>query len=299
MSAGTKIEWCDFTFNPWWGCQRVSPGCEHCYAETFAKRLGKKVWGPSAERRFFGDAHWDEPLKWAEAARKAGVRRRVFCASMADVFEDRRDLDDQRTRLWELIRSTPELVWLLLTKRPENMASMLPWNDLPNPWPNVWLGCTAEDQKRADERIPLLLETHALVRFISYEPALSSIDLFAFLKTPLRDEGLRALHCHEMPGIDWVIVGGESGPGARPFDMDWARSVVEQCKAAGVSCFTKQFGSRPVDGNYKTGVFAEHDKRSIAAAEALGYPSNLVMLRDRKGGDLSEIPGEWPREFPR
>src|ERR1700675_2662026 len=189
MRKETSIAWCDHTFNPWWGCQRVSPGCEHCYAETFAKRLGKKIWGPTADRRFFSDAHWNEPLKWAFAARREGVRRRVFCASMADVFEDRHDLENQRERLWKLIKVTPDLDWLLLSKRPENFDKFLPWgsraighcharttcNWCSGPWSNIWLGCTAEDQRRLDERSPILLDTPAAVRFISAEPLLGPL----------------------------------------------------------------------------------------------------------------------------
>lgn len=124
MGIETEIAWTDSTFNPWWGCQRVSPGCERCYAETFAKRVGLQVWGPKQERRFFGEKHWREPLRWNEQAAKAGARRRVFCASMADVFEERLDLAAARARLFGLIRLTPSLDWLLLTKRPENAARL-------------------------------------------------------------------------------------------------------------------------------------------------------------------------------
>src|SRR5262245_52074261 len=176
MGKDSGIEWTHHTFNPWWGCMKVSPGCEHCYAETFSIRVGKKVWGPKADRRFFGDAHWAEPLKWNAVAARAGERHRVFCASMADVFEDRRELDGHRARLWRLIAATPHLDWLLLTKRPENLARMLPWYshwenrvafEPDEPWPNVWLGTTVEDQQRADERIPHLLRSPAAVRFLS------------------------------------------------------------------------------------------------------------------------------------
>lgn len=146
MSEHSSIEWTDHTFNPWWGCARVSPACEHCYAETFSKRLGQKIWGVRAERRFFGDPHWREPLKWDRRAAKIGERHRVFCGSMCDIFEDRRDLDVHRERLWRLMAETPNLDWLLLTKRPENVALMAPWRE---PWPfNVWLGTTVEDQNR-------------------------------------------------------------------------------------------------------------------------------------------------------
>jgi len=122
MGKDSKIEWTHHTFNPWWGCVKVSPGCEHCYAEAFAKRVGKKVWGAQSDRRFFGDPHWREPLKWHDEAVITGERRRVFCASMADVFEDRDELIPHRIRLFQLIANTPKLDWLLLTKRPGSRA---------------------------------------------------------------------------------------------------------------------------------------------------------------------------------
>lgn len=171
MGANTKIAWTDHTFNCWWGCQRVSLGCENCYAETFAKRYGT-AWGPSADRRFFPDKHWNEPRKWNRLAMAAGIRKRVFCASMADVFEARSDLDAQRARLWTLISETPGLDWLLLTKRPQNIKLMLP-KGLDRS--NIWLGTTAENQENADERIPHLLRNRAAKLFVSYEPALGPI----------------------------------------------------------------------------------------------------------------------------
>jgi protein gp37 len=274
MGADSKIEWTHATFNPWWGCQRVSPGCEHCYAETFAKRVGQKVWGPKADRRFFGDAHWNEPLKWNRDAERAGERRRVFCASMADVFEDRRDLDEQRARLWRLIEATPSLDWLLLTKRPQNMARLAPaaWAD---GWPaNVWAGTTVEDQRRAEERLPHLLGVPARIRFLSVEPQLGPVDLMK-----VRDDELGAAWNVLTCGIGWVIVGGESGPGARPFDLAWARELVGQCRAASVPCFVKQIGATSIDTDNN------------------GFTP--LRIRNSKGGD----PAEWPadlrvREFP-
>ncbi|MFN9822321.1 MAG: DUF5131 family protein, partial [Akkermansiaceae bacterium] len=154
MSKKTSIEWTDHTFNPWWGCEKVSPACQHCYAETFSKRIGPAVWGAHAPRRFFGEAKWAEPLQWNAEAKNAGERKRVFCASMADVFENRKDLDEWRSKLWRLIEITPMLDWLLLTKRPQNIGKMVPWK---NEWPdNIWLGTTVENQKYAEERLPHL-----------------------------------------------------------------------------------------------------------------------------------------------
>ena len=230
MGVKTAIAWTDHTFNPWWGCERVSPGCQHCYAETFAKRTGNIVWGKNADRRRFGDKHWNEPLKWNAAAEKAGRRERVFCASMADVFEYRPDHHDDRQHLWSLIAETPWLTWQLLTKRPENVRDMVPvgWL-LGNPgWPsNVWIGTTVEDQKRADERVPILSRIPGAVRFLSCEPLLGPVDL-----------------SDQLDCIHWVIVGGESGPGHRPLDLDHARDLMDQCAETDVAFFFKQVGGQ-------------------------------------------------------
>lgn len=154
MGKDSGIEWTHHTFNPWWGCVKVSDACTHCYAETWARRIGQTLWGLEAPRRFFGDNHWREPIRWNAEAAHVGERRRVFCSSMADVFEDRRDLDVHRERLWELIDATPMLNWLLLTKRTDRVEALAPWRDT---WPaNVWLGSTAESQKWADLRVARL-----------------------------------------------------------------------------------------------------------------------------------------------
>lgn len=238
MGQKTEIAWTDHTMNPWWGCFKISPGCDNCYAATFDKRvhgIGKGHWGPQSSHRRSGDKHWNEPRKWNADALKAGVRRRVFCASMADVFEGRGEDNEDRARLFDLIAETPWLDWQLLTKRPENMVHLAPvsWA---NGWPaNVWAGCTVEDQQRADERIPHLLRVPARVRFLSVEPMLS----------PIIFRGRHWFDANRDPmtgGIHWVIVGGESGGGARPFDLRWAVSIIDQCRAAGVACFFKQTG---------------------------------------------------------
>ncbi|MCI0671755.1 MAG: phage Gp37/Gp68 family protein, partial [Myxococcaceae bacterium] len=179
MGAETEISWTHSTFNPWWGCTRVSPGCDHCYAESFDRRVGGAHWGKGVPRRTFGDKHWGEPLKWNAAAAKAGERRRVFCASMADVF-DAEAPDGALERLWALIRATPALDWLLLTKRPGRIRHSLPadWGD---GYPNVWLGTTVEDQERAEQRIPVLLDVPARVHFLSCEPLLGPVDVSRFM----------------------------------------------------------------------------------------------------------------------
>jgi protein gp37 len=230
MGKNSSIEWTDHTFNPWWGCAKVSPGCLNCYAEAWAKRVGEKVWGTGQDRRFFTDKHWDEPLKWNTDAKSEEWRKRVFCASMADVFELRNDLDPWRDRLWKLIDDTPWLDWLLLTKRPENIRKKVPWK---NEWPaNVWIGTTVEDQERANERLPILLEFPAKRRFLSCEPLLGAIDLSKWTKD--RPKNLHA--------IDWVIAGGESGPGARAMLPGWARTLRDQCQRSGIPFHFKQWG---------------------------------------------------------
>ncbi len=246
MGKDTSISWCHHTFNAWWGCHKVSPGCTNCYAAAFDHRLGGKNWELKGPRRFFGEKHWNEPRKWNAAAERAGERRRVFCSSMADVFEDRPDLEPERAKLWRLIPETPHLDWLLLTKRPENFAGMLPWHKHgTSAWPNVWLGTTVEDQAYANLRIPELLGVDAAVRFLSCEPLLGPITIEA-LKPRLMPHDRVGYATAAMFGpehvrtIDWVIVGCESGHGARACEVEWLRSIRDQCAAARVAHFLKQ-----------------------------------------------------------
>lgn len=254
MSEKTAIGWCDHTFNPWWGCAHVSPGCVNCYAETLAKRYSQDVWGKSGDRRFFGDKHWEDPVKWNRKAEAEGVRRRVFCGSMMDVFEDREDLSDAQYRLVDLIEETPQLDWLLLTKRPENVPNIVPWGVV-EPWPrNVWLGVSVEDQQRADDRVPKLLAIPAVIRFLSCEPLLGPV-ILSPAWIGLNEAGLPltgsvyGIYSEGWiaPGFDylhWVIVGGESGPKARPMNPAWARLLQMQCEQANVAFFAKQGSGR-------------------------------------------------------
>ena len=226
VAETTKIEWCDATFNPWVGCQKVSPGCDHCYAEGWAKRSGQVTWGPHGERKRTSEANWKKPRQWAKAARGAERRPRVFCSSLADVF-DNQVPGEWRKDLFDLIAATPELDWLLLTKRPENLTRMFPTGI----WMNVWLGTTCEDQTRYDHRWPLLAaHRNVPIRFISYEPAIG----------PLR--------LHNGPDQpDWLICGGESGPGARFMLPAWAVDIRNDCERAGVNFFMKQMtGKKPI-----------------------------------------------------
>lgn len=230
MAKETAIEWCDATFNVWWGCTEVGPACENCYARSESKRRGYNVWGKDAPRRFLSDAYWREPLKWNREARAAGERRRVFCSSMADVFERRPELNPWRERLWKLIEATPHLDWLLLTKRPEQVMKMVPTSWRQGWPPNAWIGATVENERYATKRIKHLLPIPAPVRFVSCEPLLGPVNL--------------APHLGQGPGrINWVIAGGESGAGCRPSDPEWFRNMRDQCTATRVPFFFKQWGN--------------------------------------------------------
>jgi len=242
MAELSKIEWCDHTFNSWEGCTKVGPGCDHCYAETRNARFagGTAVnWGPGAPRRRTSAANWRKPLAWNAAAADFmaahGRRQRVFCASLADVFDNEVD-PAWRRDLLDLIELTPNLDWLLLTKRIGNVARMVR-EARTGDWllghRNVLLGATVVSQEEADRDIPRLLATPAAHRFLSIEPMLGEIDIGLFLHD---------VHLPVGQSIDWVIVGGESGPGARPMHPDWVRDLRDQCAAAGVPFLFKQWG---------------------------------------------------------
>lgn len=352
MGEGSLIAWTDNTFNPWMGCMRISPACEHCYAEArVVGRMGYnpeasnpkkklRVWGPpsTSTRVRTSVANWKKPIAWDLAAKAAGVRRRVFCASLADVFEAHHDLDAIRADLWELIEKCDGLDWQLLTKRPENIRAMVPLAWLAS-WPaHVWVGTTVESQAMAERRIPALLKTPARVRFLSMEPLLEAVDLEAAFSVYDRNGEPSGPRCNRdgSPAISWVIVGGESGPGARPFDLAWARSIVAQCREAGVAAFVKQLGARPVDSAraavyqpcilYQPGINegrpairtkvypvdapevaqareASRDPRILLTKRQVQHPLYLrehFRMDDCAGAD----PSEWPadlhvQEFPR
>lgn len=257
MAEQSNIEWTDATFNPWVGCTKISPACDNCYAEGWSKRAGRDVWGPRAERQRTKPATWNGPRKMNADADAFGAEherpRFVFCASLADVFDNRAP-EGARDDLWQLIRDTPRLVWLLLTKRPQNIEKMLP-DDWGDGYPNVWLGTTVEDQKRADMNVPALLSVPAVRRFLSCEPLVGPIDLttidFEFGTTRINalagTYGFTAdAHCSR---IHWVITGGESGSGARPADPNWYRSLRDQCARASVPFHFKQWGEFDADQN--------------------------------------------------
>lgn len=275
MAENSNIEWTHHTFNPWIGCQKVGPGCDHCYAETWdARGLQQREtrWGPHATRTRTSAANWRQPLKWDREAAAVCERRRVFCASLADVFDNHVSIQPEwRDDLWRLIEATPNLDWMLLTKRPGNIGNMLPVPfDFDRLYPNVWLGCTVVNQAEADRDIPKLLKVPAKVRFLSMEPLLGQVDPTALPygetigNAPTYQDALRGKLWMPAGSPSWptdpratvgdrtyvdlcgmihlVIVGGESGPGARPMHPDWARALRDQCQAAGVAFHFKQNG---------------------------------------------------------
>lgn len=246
---GTNIAWADHTFNPWMGCTKVSPGCRNCYAEKVVSgRMGLRLWGKFAERRVTSDANWRKVAKWNVDAERSGIPARVFCGSLCDVFEDHLSLVIPRNRLWELVAVTPYLDWLLLTKRPENIPQMLPF-DWIDGYQNAWLGVSIESNDYAG-RAQELVKVQAAGHFISYEPALGPLDRV------------------DLTRIEWVIYGGESGPGHREHDIQWARDMRSRCAAEGVAFFYKQSpGARP-------GMDAEIDGCTVRQ-----YPDDLICRR--------------------
>ncbi|MCG7952655.1 MAG: phage Gp37/Gp68 family protein [Candidatus Thiodiazotropha endolucinida] len=229
MAETTEIAWTDSTFSPWWGCSKVAPGCDHCYALDLDKRTGGDHWGPDRTPRSMSDSYWKKPLSWDRnhqkfAQENNGRRRRVFCGSVCD-WADKNGPVSERERLWSLIKETPMLDWQLLTKRAPNIERYLPedWGD---GYPNAWLGVTVEDRKHGLPRLDILREIPSRLRFLSIEPLLEDLG-------PLN-----------LRGIHWVIVGGESGPLARPLEEAWVTAIQEQCAEQGVPFFFKQWGAR-------------------------------------------------------
>ncbi|MFA5943153.1 MAG: DUF5131 family protein [Candidatus Thermoplasmatota archaeon] len=262
MGETTAIAWTDSTFNPWVGCSKVSPGCTNCYAAAQSKRWGKDF----SKRTRTSEANWKKPLAWNKAAQKEGVRRKVFCGSLCDVF-DPTVPTCWRGDLFKLIEDTPGLDWLLLTKRPEHFNDMA----VTHGWPaNVWLGVTVENQEQAERRIPLLVAQSAAVRFLSLEPLLGPVDLSRWL-----DEDETGF----VTDLHWLIIGGESGPKARPFNLSWARSLILEARGARYepAVFVKQLGAVPVQGTH----------------------GHLLLADKGHGGDIDEFPPDLRcREFP-
>lgn len=370
MGTETEISWTTHTFNPWIGCMAVSQECKHCYAEVdaparIARSKGLELWGPpaTAQRQVTSEANWALPHRWARAAARKGDRVQVFCASQADVFEDFPGLNVQRARLWDVINATRGILdWQLLTKRPENITRMIPKSWLDEPPRGVWYGTTVGTQDSANKRIPALLEVPAQVRFLSCEPLLEPVTLDVSAIRPRfhycpEDRGSdedcegdesACVGCTGNPidyvnggdhcgarwsGIHLAIIGGESGPKARPFNLAWARDLVGQFRAAGTAVFVKQLGAEPVNGDAmcKCGhTLTEHwlpfpapcrrgrrpvpNSPSEAVQQAMTpepegaclCPAfspiderHRVVLRDRAGRDIAEFPEDLRiREMP-
>ncbi len=334
MAEKSNIQWTDASYNPWRGCTKVAPGCKFCYAESnMSVKLHGVKWGPRGTRVRSSDSYWNQPKKWDKVAKMEGVRKKVFCASLADVFEewngpitthknevlwkDKKGvyadaeksgfqpyeiatMDHLRADLFKVIDETPNLDWLLLTKRPQNirkmwapMAPIIMKRDLEHrpffhtgmedmryitPYRrNVWLGCSVSEQETFEDSYEALLDCAELgsVLFLSYEPSLGPIDLRAFLEAPT-------------PSKKWVIVGGESSQGGnkgRRFDLSWARSVISQCKKAKVPCFVKQLGADVTDG-------------PLDINEPNGK-LRAISLSDSHGGNMEQWPEDIRvREFP-
>lgn len=274
MAENSEIEWTDHTFNPWIGCTKVSPGCDHCYAERREdKRLHRVRWGAGQPRQ--RTKTWGDPERWNKAHdaffAQYGRRQRVFCASLADVFDNEVD-PAWRADLFRLISETPNLDWLLLTKRIGNAARMMfEARGGHLPLQNAWLGATVVNQDEADRDIPKLLATPAAKRFLSIEPMLGPIDLKRLLHY---DTG------RTIRGIDWVICGGESGPGARPMHPDWARALRDQCTAAGVAFFFKQWGEWAPGSTYniaqRTAAVAHDGRVAPNGRSVTDYPNGAT-----------------------
>jgi len=292
-----KIEWTEKTWNPIRGCSRVSEGCVNCYAEEIAARFSAP--GQAYEglaKRINHDARWTGQVRFIETKLDAPLHwkkpRRIFVNSMSDLFHEKVK-DEWIDRIFAIMATACQHTFQVLTKRPARMAdyaqaladgrrSLPPvwdereqrerhWEELP---PNVWLGVSVENQATADERVPPLLKTPAAIRWVSYEPALGPVDFSAWL-----------------PGLDWIVVGGESGPGARRFDLAWARQTIAQCRAAGTAVFVKQMGSRP--------TVCRHPVPRDGWEPVTGQNGQPILLKSTKGGDMAE----WPttlrvREYP-
>lgn len=324
MADATKIEWADATFNPWWGCAEVSPGCSgaECYARTLATRYGFGGTWPAKgaagadrahEFRFFGDKHWAEPLKWARTLpAKLGRRPRVFCASMADVFEERPELDAPRHRLFDLIEGTPELDWLVLTKRPEfardwllsRYVTIFTSNQalrscdplLPNDVPNLWMGVSIENA-RFTWRADVLREIPAAVRFISAEPLLGSLfeqprehDVVETVPNGYggKTYAVRGRKPLDLTGIDWIIVGGSSGPRAKPFHLEHAREIIQgsRCSECGghgwtveTATVTRTRWEQGRDGELVPVPYPEPEPYQVECARCYGTGGPAVFVK--------------------
>ena len=316
MGQNSKIEWCNHTFNPWYGCTKVSAGCANCYAETMMdKRFKKVTWGKGQKRILTDVANWKLPLRWDKKASTANFRAlakgfdnvskaftpewkdkrvkfnrpKVFCASLADVFDEEVS-DDWRYRLFALIQQTQNLDWLILTKRPKNALRFIrEYLDKivgsKTIFLNLWIGTSVENQAAADERIPLLLQLPAAKRFLSMEPLLGPVDFYkTSARMPVKDHPWR--NAPILTDIDWVIVGGESGKQARPMHPEWVRSIRDQCQAAKVKFFFKQWGEWYP--NYLLNEDRSRDE-STMWLDKIGKEKSGRLLDDVEYNDMPEV----------
>jgi protein gp37 len=312
MGENSAISWTDHTFNPWIGCTKVSPGCANCYAERdMDHRHGKAKWGKGQPRVRTVASTWAQPLKWDRAAAKAGRRDRVFCASLADVFDPEVPIE-WLADLLALIDQCPHLDWLLLTKRPQLIAERCDlashgngaaWNFAKH-MPNVWLGTSVEDQQRAETRIPELLKVPAAKHFLSCEPLLGPVDLTNLRMGTCEECGTTIFAnaidsneccscCVEGPEgldwrkLDWIIVGGESGPQARPMHPAWARGLRDQASSAGIAFHFKQWGEWfPIDEPWKQnapGRLLRPSQQWLNRAGGQGFHGDEVWRMERVG----------------
>ena len=327
MGERSSIEWTDHTFNAWNGCTRVSPGCQHCYAETLDRRHMRGAddhWGPGAPRELLSEQHWEEPLRWARRIQKAGgPKELVFTSSTADVF-DPEGPARERQRLWWTIAATSEqLIWQVLTKRPERIRETMLADGLPENFferHSCALGASVENQKYLNQRLPDLFSLNLRWRFISAEPLLGPLDLRAVCFETKGSGGPAYVDICEGtfssvagsglkgPKIDWVICGGESGPGARPMNPDWARRLRDQCRAAAVPFFFKQWGAwkkyNPIQhGSNEKRHFIDWQGRLLGPHEP--NPDGLdmrdwerIVRSGNKDADARLDGVEW-RQFPK
>ncbi len=306
MSLHTSIAWCDATFNPWIGCTKVSAGCAHCYAEAdFDRRKHVAKWGAGQPRHRTSPAYWKEVLKWEDDCARFNIRRRVFCASLADWLDDEIPIE-WLADLLEFIHCTPHLDWLLLTKRPQNWRPRMELVSKMNPaglnvnfadsarhwlegWApaNVWLGTSAELQPELDIRAALLCGIPARVRFLSGEPLLGPLNLTRwFYKMPAAQ------------GIHWVICRGESGPEARPMHPDWARGLRDQCESARVPFFFKQWGTWAPGTAISPGEWAPASKTRKNVYEFGATAAPCMMHRVSAHVTISRLDGRIHTAFP-
>lgn len=290
MAENSSIEWTTHTFNPWIGCTKVSPGCRFCYAEHLMDtRMGRAKWGRGNPRQRTGVLNWEKPLKWDKRAEQSGKKEKVFCSSLADVFDSEVE-QSWRDDLFELIENTPNLDWLLLTKRPENIVEMIPseWSlsGIPD---HVWLGTSVENEEQAQKRIPILSGYDSSVRFLSCEPLLSRLEF----------KGL------DLSRIHWIIAGGESGSGARPMHPQWLEALRDTCREEGIPFFFKQWGAwRPgsqedIGKAYKDTVLIDRDGREKGLFEAFVPPDDVMMIRVGKKSSGCLLEGVEHKEFPK